>query len=156
MALMRRRLLEQRLRGKLQQTIARDHADADAIGIIDETGHPKKGKHTAGVKRQWCGNTGKVDNCVVSVHTGYVVGDFHCLLDSDVYLPEDWADDMARRRATYVPDDVTFRTKPAIALEQIRRCLDNGTRVAAWTFDERYGHDIGESIMRDYKARMSG
>ena len=131
----------ERLRDKLQQTIARDHADSDAIGIIDETGHPKKGKHTAGVKRQWCGNTGKVDNCVVSVHAGYVVGDFQCLLDSEVYLPQDWAEDLPRRRASYIPDDVTFRTKPQIALDQIRRCLSNGIRVAAWTFDELYGRD---------------
>jgi SRSO17 transposase len=132
---------EQRLRDKTQHVVARDHADPDAIGIIDETGHPKKGTHTAGVKRQWCGNTGKVDNCVVSVHTGYAVGDFQCLLDSDVYLPKEWANDPARRRAVHIPDDVTFRTKPAIALDQIRRCLANGIRVAAWTFDELYGRD---------------
>ena len=75
-----------RLRDKLQQTIARDHADAEAIGIIDETGHPKKGKYTAGVKRQWCGNTGKVDNCVVSVHTGYLAGDFQ----SSVFCSRKW------------------------------------------------------------------
>jgi SRSO17 transposase len=134
---------EQRLRDKLQQTVARDHADPEAIGIIDETGHPKKGTHTAGVKRQWCGNTGKVDNCVVSVHTGYVVGDFQCLLDSDVYLPKEWAQDPGRRRAVHIPDEVTFRTKPQIALDQIRRCLANGIRVAAWTFDELYGRDGG-------------
>jgi len=134
---------QERLRDKLQHVVARDHAYPDAIGIIDETGHPKKGTHTAGVKRQWCGNTGKVDNCVVSVHTGYVVGDFQCLLDSDVYLPKEWANDLARRRAAHIPDDVTFRTKPEIAIDQIRRCLDNGTRVAAWTFDELYGRDGG-------------
>lgn len=134
---------EQRLRDKLQRTVARDHADPDAIGIIDETGHPKKGTHTAGVKRQWCGKSGKVDNCVVSVHTGYVVGDFQCLLDSDVYLPKEWAQDPARRQAAHIPDDVTFRTKPQIALDQIRRCLANGIRVAAWTFDELYGRDGG-------------
>ena len=132
---------EVRLRDKLQHLVARDHADGRAIGIIDETGHPKKGKHTAGVKRQWCGNTGKVDNCVVSVHTGYVVGDFQCLLDSDVYLPRDWADDLPRRRAAHIPDEVVFRTKPEMALDQIGRCLGNGIRVAAWTFDELYGRD---------------
>jgi SRSO17 transposase len=77
------------------------------------------------------------------VHTGYVAGAFQCLLDSDVYLPKDWADDLPRRRAAHIPDDVTFRTKPEIALDQIRRCLDNGTRVAAWTFDELYGRDGG-------------
>jgi len=134
---------EVRLRDKLQHLVARDHADGQAIGIIDETGHPKKGRHTAGVKRQWCGNTGKVDNCVVSVHTGYVVGDVQCLLDSDVYLPREWADDLPRRRAAYIPDEVTFRTKQEIALDQIGRCLDNGIRVAAWTFDELYGRDGG-------------
>ena len=134
---------EVRLRDRQQRLVARDHADARAIGIIDETGHPKKGRHTAGVQRQWCGNTGKVDNCVVSVHTGYVVGDFQCLLDSDVYLPKQWADDAARRRAVYIPDDVVFRTKQEIALDQIRRCLGNGIRVLAWTFDEFYGRDGG-------------
>ncbi len=134
---------EVRLRDKLQRVVTRDHADSQAIGIIDETGHPKKGRHTAGVKRQWCGNTGKVDNCVVSVHTGYVVGDFQCLLDSDVYLPEEWADDLPRRRAAHIPDEVVFRTKQQIALNQIGRCLGNGIRVAAWTFDELYGRDGG-------------
>ena len=149
----------ERLRDKSQYVVARDHANPNAIGIVDETGHPKKGKHTAGVKRRWCGNTGKVDNCVVSVHTGYVACDFQCLLDSDVYLPEDWADDLPRRRAAYIPDDVTFRTKPEIALDQIRRCLDNGIRVAAWTFDEFYGRDGGclsglDSLGQTYVAEV--
>jgi len=132
---------EVRLRDQQQRVVARDHADSEAIGIIDETGHPKKGKHTAGVKRQWCGNTGKLDNCVVSVHTGYVSGDFQCLLDSDVYLPKEWAADRPRRRAAHIPDEVVFRTKQQIALDQIVRCLNNGIRVAAWTFDEFYGRD---------------
>lgn len=134
---------EIRLRDKQQQVVARDHGDDEAIGVIDETGNPKKGDHTAGVKRQWCGNTGKVDNCVVSVHTGYVSGDFQCLLDSDLYLPKEWAHDLPRRRAAHVPDDVVFRTKQEIALEQIGRCVGNGIRVAAWTFDELYGRDGG-------------
>ena len=151
----------ERLRDKSQHVVARDHASPDAIGIVDETGHPKKGKHAAGVKRQGCGHTGKVDNCVVSVHTGYVVGDFQCLLDSDVYLPEEWADDLPRRRAAYVPDDVTFRTKPEIALDQIRRCLGNGIRVAAWTFDELYGRDGGflnglDALGQTYVAEVPG
>lgn len=132
---------EVRLRDQLQRVVARDHADREAIGLIDETGHPKKGKHTAGVKRQWCGNTGKIDNCVVSVHTGYAVGDFQCLLDSDVYLPEEWAENRSRRRAAHIPDEVVFRTKQQIALDQMARCLGNGVRVAAWTFDEFYGRD---------------
>jgi len=128
-----------RLRDRVQWIVARDHAHPRAIGIVDESGNPKKGQHTAGVQRQWCGNTGKRDNCVVGVHLGYVAGDFHCLLDSDLYLPQGWAEDPVRRREVGIPDEVVFRTKPAIALAQIRRAMGNGIRVAAWTFDEFYG-----------------
>ena len=134
---------EERMRDRLQQIVARDHADPHAIGTIDESGHPKKGQHTAGVQHQWCGNTGKLDNCVVSVHVGYVAGDFQCLLDSDLYLPQEWANDPDRRREAYVPEDLVFRTKIDIALEQVRRALGNGIRVEAWTFDEWYGRDRG-------------
>jgi SRSO17 transposase len=80
-----------------------------------------------------------VENCVVSVHTGYAVGNFHCVLDSDLFVPEGWADDPARRKEVGMPDEVAHRSKPQIALEQIRRALGNGIRVAAWTFDEHYG-----------------
>ena len=130
---------EQHMVDHSQQIVARDHAHPKAIGVIDETGNPKKGQHTAGVGRQWCGNTGKVDNCVVGVHLSYVVGDFQCLLDSDLFLPKQWAEDPQRRAETKIPDDVVFRTKPQIALDQVRRALGNGIRLAAWTFDELYG-----------------
>lgn len=70
---------EQRLRDRIQQVVARDHADPRAIGLIDESAYPKDGKHTACVERQWCDHSGKVDNCVVAMHTGFVVNDFHCI-----------------------------------------------------------------------------
>jgi len=130
---------EDRLVNRLQQHVARDHAHPWAIGVIDETGCGKDGRHTACVQRQWCGSLGKVENCVVSVHTGYAVGNFHCVLDSDLFVPEGWADDPVRRREVGMPDEVTHRSKPKIALEQIQRALGNGIRVAAWTFDELYG-----------------
>jgi SRSO17 transposase len=150
---------ECRLRDRLQAIVARDHGDARAIGTIDESGHPKQGRHTAGVKRQWCGNTGKIDNCVVSVHLGYVAGDFQCLLDSDLYLPKEWAHDAARRAAAHIPDDVVFRKKTDIALAQVRRALANGIRVAAWTFDEWYGRDgtfldALEALGQDYVGEV--
>ncbi len=132
---------EHRMRDRTQWIVARDHAAPKAIGVIDESGNPKKGRHTATVKRQWCGNTGKVDNCVVAVHLAYVAGDFQCLLDSDLFLPEDWANDPARRKEVGIPEDLQYRKKTAIALAQIRRALRNGIRVAAWTFDELYGGD---------------
>jgi SRSO17 transposase len=132
---------EDRMRDRLQEIVARDHAHPQGIGAIDDTGHPKKGRHTAAVQRQWCGNTGKIDNCVVSVHLSYVAGDFQCILDSDVFLPKAWANDPDRRQETYIPDDVMYRKKTDIALEQVRRALGHGIRVAAWTFDEWYGAD---------------
>jgi len=130
---------EPHLRDRVQWIVARDHANPQAIGIIDESGNPKKGRHTAGVQRQWCGNTGKTDNCVVAVHLGYVAGDFQCLLDSDLFLPQAWADDSVRRQEVGIPADVVFRTKPQIALTQIARAIGHGIRVRAWTFDELYG-----------------
>jgi len=130
---------EQRMVDRLQQIVVRDHADPWAIGTVDETGCRKKGHDTAGVKRQWCGNSGKIDNCVTSVHIGYAVRGFHCLLDSNLYLPQEWADDPERRKKAHIPEEVVFRTKPQIALDQVRRALGNGIRVAAWTFDEAYG-----------------
>ncbi len=156
---------EARLRDRVQRIVARDHADPHAIGLVDETGNPKKGRHTAAVKRQWCGNTGKIDNCVVSVHTGSTAGDFQCLLDSDVYLPEDWADDATRRQTAHIPEAVVYRKKTDIALDQIRRGLKNGVRVEAWTFDEWYGRDgsfldgldaLGQNYVAEVPSTFTG
>jgi SRSO17 transposase len=130
---------EERLVDRVQQHVAREQAHPWAIGVVDETGCGKDGRHTACVQRQWCGSLGKVENCVVSVHTGYAVGNFHCVLDSDLFVPESWANDPVRRKEAGIPDEVTHRSKPEIALEQIRGALGNGIRVAAWTFDELYG-----------------
>jgi len=132
---------EEKLRDRCQQIVATEHADPRAIGIVDESGVPKSGQDTVGVDRQWCGRTGKVDNCVVSVHTSYASEDFLCLLDSTVYLTESWAFDADWRSKAYVPEEVEFRTKPQIAEEQIERALNHGIQVAAWTFDALYGRD---------------
>ncbi len=130
-----------RLRDRAQWIVTRDHSHPRAIGIIDESGNPKKGDHTCGVQWQWCGNTGKTDNCVVAVHLAYAVDDFYCLLDSDLYLPREWADDPVRRKEAGVPEDVVYRKKTDIALEQVGRALANGIRFSALTFDELYGRD---------------
>jgi len=156
---------EHRIRDRIQWIVARDHAHRQAVATVDDTGNPKKGTHTAAVQRQWCGNTGKIDNCVVSVHIGYTTGDFQCLLDSDLYLPKDWADDPARRKEAGIPDDVVYRKKTTIALEQIRRAMSNGIRVAAWTFDEFYGRDgefldgletLGQSYVGEVPSDFTG
>ena len=150
---------EERMRDRVQWIVARDHGHPHAIGIVDESGHPKKGSHTAAVHHQYCGNTGKQDNCVMTVHTSYVAGTFQCILDSDVFLPERWADDPQRREQAHIPEDVIYRKKTKIALDQIRRALGNGIRVAAWTFDEWYGRDGEfldglEEIGQDYVGEV--
>ena len=129
----------ERMCDKTQQIVATQHAHPYAIGVIDESGNPKKGYETCGVYRQWCGNTGKVDNSVVAVHLGYAAGDFQCLLDSDLFLPQAWAEDRKRREKAKVPEEVVFRTKPEIALSQVERALGNGLRFSSFTFDELYG-----------------
>ncbi len=91
---------EEKLRDRCQQIVARDHAHPEAIGCIDESGISKSGSETVGVGRQYNGNRGKVDNCVVGVHLSYSAPEFHCLLDSRVYLSEDWANDPERRKKT--------------------------------------------------------
>jgi len=130
---------QEQLIDTLQWRVARDRTSAHAIGLIDETACPKKGEKTPGVQRQWCGATGKKDNCVVTVHLGYAVDDFHCLLDSELFLPESWAADRARCRAAHIPDGMEYRPKWQIALELYDRARENGVSFAYLTFDEGYG-----------------
>ena len=89
---------ESGVRHDCQQLVAREHAHAEAVGCLDESGTAKSGSHTAGAARQWLGSCGKVDNGVVGVHLSYSSPGFQCLLDSEVYLPRDWADDPVRRK----------------------------------------------------------
>ena len=89
---------ELRLRDRCQQIVATEHAHPAAIGCIDETGTAKSGHETAGVKRQYNGNRGKVENCVNNVALAYSAPGFDCLLDARLYLPEEWANDPVRRK----------------------------------------------------------
>jgi SRSO17 transposase len=99
---------EEKLRDRCQEVVARDHAHVEVIGVIDESAVVKCGQHTTGVKRQWCGSRGKVENCVVGVHIAYAAPGFQCLLDSALYLPEAWANDPVRRKKTTFPTKYSF------------------------------------------------
>lgn len=109
------------------------------VGVIDETSDDKKGTKTPGVQRQYLGCEGKVDNGIVTVHLGVSAGRLHTLVDRDLYLPKGWCDDVDRRREAGVPEDVTFRTKWQIALDQWLAAGRNGLRFDWLTFDEGYG-----------------
>jgi len=133
-----------RVARRLREIVRRDHPDENAIGVIDETSFPKKGIKTPGVQRQHCGATGKTDNCVVTVHLGYVTEDFHGLIDGDLYLPEEtWSKDRERCRAAGIPDDVVYRPKWKIALELVERSVLERVPMRWLTADELYGR-VGE------------
>lgn len=89
---------EELLRDSCQQLIAEEHAHEDAIGCIDETGTAKSGSHTAGVKRQYNGNRGKIENCVNNVALAYSAPGFDCLLDARLYLPKEWTENPTKRK----------------------------------------------------------
>jgi SRSO17 transposase len=130
---------EDGLRERLQRIVATEHASPRTIGIIDETSDAKKGTKTPGVQRQYCGAEGKPDNCIVTVHLGLAVDDFHCLLDGELFLPEGWSNDRERCREAGIPDTMTYRPKSDIALELYDRARANGITFAYLTFDEWYG-----------------
>src|SRR4051812_43493534 len=93
--------------------------DLGTVALIDETSAQKKGTKTPGVKRQHLGCVGKVDNGIVTVHLGVCRGRYKCLIDGDLFLPEDWSDDRPRCQQAGIPDSVVYRPKWRIALEQI-------------------------------------
>jgi SRSO17 transposase len=136
---------------RLREMVRRDHPDPNGIGVIDETSFAKKGTKTPGVQRQHCGSTGKTDNCVVTVHLGYVTREFHALIDGDLYLPEEtWSNDRARCRAAKIPDDVVYRAKWKIALELIEKSILEGVSMRWLTADEGYGR------CREFRERVAG
>jgi SRSO17 transposase len=111
--------------------------------IIDDTGFPKKGRHSVGVARQYCGQLGKRDNCQVAVSLS--IANHHASLPIAyrLYLPESWAEDEDRREKAAVPKDVIFKTKPEIALEQIRSACAAGIARGVVLMDAGYGADTG-------------
>ena len=136
------------VRDHLQRQVAGQLARLPAdelgnVGIADETGQVKKGSKTPGVQRQWCGEVGKIENCIVSVHIGVARGRYKTLLDADLFLPEAWDADRDRCRAAGIPDDVRYRPKWQIVLGQIDRACGQGLLFDWWTFDEGYGGKPG-------------
>ena len=130
---------EDLLRDRVQHIVATDHAGPHSIGIVDETSDVKKGDKTPGVQKQWSGRLGKTENCIVTVHLGFARGDFHCLLDGELYLPKSWDADRDRCREAGIPDSLVYRPKWQIALELYDRAVANGLRFEWLTFDEGYG-----------------
>ena len=109
------------------------------IIIIDPTSFPKKGSASVGVARQWCGQLGKEENCVVGVNLAYASEKGHTLLSRRLYLPRDWAEDHQRRRRARVPTEVVFRTSGELAYELIASARRSALLHAWITGDEEFG-----------------
>jgi SRSO17 transposase len=112
--------------GELRCQVVEALGDEEGIINVDETGFPKKGTKSVGVKRQYAGILGRVDNCQVGVFLNYVSQAGHVLLDRRLFLPQDWASDRRRRKEAGVPEGVVFRSKPELALEMVAEAVEAG------------------------------
>jgi len=109
--------------------------------VVDDTGFVKKGTHSVGVARQYCGQVGKQENCRVAVSLSVTTATASLPVAWRLYLPESWAQDAERRERAGVPEEISFQTKPAIALQQIRRVMEEGIPKAPVVADAGYGNE---------------
>lgn len=116
-------------------------ADGAVRWIVDDTGFPKKGRHSVGVARQYCGQTGKQDNCRVAVSLSIASERGSLPVGYQLYLPREWADDDERRRKAGVPQEVVFKTKPGLAMQQIKAALAAGYPRGVVLADAAYGDE---------------
>jgi SRSO17 transposase len=123
-------------------------ADQDAVLVLDETGFLKQGKSSCGVARQYTGSAGKVTNCQIGVFAAYVSRHGHAFIDRALYLPKTWTDDPARLPAAHVPPEVTFATKPRLALAMIERAIAAEVPFAWVAADSVYGVGEIETALR--------
>ena len=124
---------------ELRRQVADEWGDPDAVLTADETGFPKKGKLSVGVKKQYSGTLGRTDNCQVGVFLGYHAPKGHTLVDRRLFLPEEWAADGPRREKARVPEGAVFRTKPELALEMVGDAAAAGLPFRWVTADSVYG-----------------
>jgi len=120
-----------------------EHSGPVEAWIIDDTGFPKKGRHSVGVTRQYCGQLGKRDNCQVAVTLSLANHHASLPIAHRLYLPEDWAKDRARRDKARVPETIAFQTKPEIAFGQISAAQAAGLPQGVVLMDAGYGNDTG-------------
>jgi SRSO17 transposase len=129
------------VRDDLGSYVVEHLGDPAAVLVVDETGFLKKGDKSAGVQRQYSGTAGRIENCQVGVFLAYAAPSGRAFLDRELYLPQGWCEDAARREAAAVPADVVFRTKPQLAKAMLERALAAGVPAAWVTGDEVYGGD---------------
>lgn len=123
----------------LQWSLPSLRIDNTCYWIVDDSGIPKKGSHSVGVGRQYCGQLGKQENCQVAVSLSLATEKGSIPVDYQLYLPKDWADNPEKRKRTGIPDDINFQTKPDIALDQIKRAKESNIPTGIVLADAGYG-----------------
>jgi len=136
------------LRDVVRDYVIEHLADEDAVLVIDETGFLKQGKASCGVARQYTGSAGKITNCQIGVFASYVSCHGHAFIDRALYLPKAWTDDPIRLKATSVPAEVGFATKPKLAAAMIERAILARVPFAWVAADTVYGVGDIENVLR--------
>jgi SRSO17 transposase len=146
---------------ELRHYIVQHLGDPKAVLVLDDTGFLKKGRHSAGVARQYSGTAGKVDNCQIGVLVGYASQLGQAVLDRELYLPKEWTEDRDRCRQAGIPDERGFATKPQLAQQLLARAFTAGVPATWVTGDNVYGNDRRlrlwlEAQPRAYVLAVSG
>ena len=136
------------LRDVVRDYVVETLAEPDAVLVIDETGFLKQGKASCGVARQYTGSAGKITNCQIGVFAAYVSSKGHAFIDRALYLPKSWSEDPGRRATAHVPQEVTFATKPQLAVQMIGRAITAQVPFAWATGDTVYGVSKVEMALR--------
>jgi SRSO17 transposase len=129
------------VRNDLRAYVVEHLGDPEAVLIVDETGFLKKGTKSVGVKRQYSGTAGRIENCQIGVLLAYASCHGRTFLDRELYLPREWADDPARREEAGVPEEISFQTKPQLARQMLERALAADVPAGWVAADEVYGGD---------------
>ena len=140
------------LQARLSEYVEDKLGSPDAVLILDETGFLKKGTHSAGVQRQYSGTAGRIENSQIGVFLGYAGKRGYALLDRELYLPQSWAEDDARRRAAGIPERIEFQTKPMLGRQMLERAFHAGVSRGWVAGDEVYGAD--SKVRRMLEARQ--
>ena len=149
------------LRDKQREYVIESIGSANGILVVDETGFLKQGKESCGVKRQYSGTAGRIENCQIGVFLSYASEKGHCPIDRRLYMPEEWIEDEQRRKKAGVPEELTFKTKPEMALEMVQETTNAGVPYNWVTGDSIYGDytDIRmwlENQRKSYVMCLSG
>ena len=155
----------------LAADVGNDLNEPDGVIVFDPSAFPKKGDKSVGVARQWCGRLGKVENCQVGIYMAYATRKEHALVNTRLYLPEEWTKDRRRRKEAGVPQSIKFRTRHQLALEMLAECgrdlphtwiagddemgRPSGFRLELRTLGERYLLAVpSNTLIRDVEAAL--